>query len=47
MLPLGKCPHGKPKIRWTVKKKDGFRDKGSEDEKLLDVAVQLQKCPQI
>jgi hypothetical protein len=47
MLPLGKCTHGKQKIRWTVKSKDAFRDIGSEDAMLKEVAVQLQECPQI
>ena len=42
MLSLGKCPHGKPKISWTVKK-----EMGSEDEKLMEVTLQLQECPQI
>jgi len=34
------------KLDWQLKK-DGFRDIGSEDEKLMEVALQLQECPQI
>jgi hypothetical protein len=45
MLPLGKCPHGKPKIKWTNTKMD-FRGVGFEGEKLMELAPKLHECPQ-